>query len=525
MAPRKYSIFLLLSAFLFSACSTTSTNPYPTYDPFAPVNGTVIVPPPIQTGEIIVSTNTPTGPTPTRASLSVTLPPRNSTFSTPTPDSPHPLPPPREYVDQYTVQAGDTLGSIAQGYGITLDALLQANGLNEFSVLSVGIILNIPPVTTDPNPGSSHKLIPDSELIYGPASIQFDLEAYLKKRNGYLSNYVQDVNGEYLSGTQIIMRVAQNYSVNPRLLVALIEYRSGWVTNPIPENIDYPLGNYEPYYAGLYRQTAWAADNLNRGYYYWRVNAISTLSLNDGTYVPLDPTINAGTAGVQYFLSRFNDRATWDLDVSTLGFFQTYNLLFGFPFDYDFAPILPLNLNQPSMQLPFSEGVTWSFTGGPHGGWDTGSAWAALDFAPPGEGGGCAVSDAWVVAATDGLIVRAEDGAVIQDLDNDGYEQTGWNVLYMHIDSHDRVSSNTYVYAGDPIGHPSCEGGVSNATHLHLARKYNGEWIPADGNTPFIMDGWVSSGNGVEYDGYLTRDTTIIEAWEGVFEELNQISR
>jgi hypothetical protein len=125
----------------------------------------------------------------------------------------------------------------------------------------------------------------------------------------------------------------------------------------------------------------------------------------------------------------------------------------------------------------------------------------------------------------DGLIVRAENGAVMQDLDNDGYEQTGWDVLYMHIYFQDRVAAGTYVYAGDPIGHPSCEGGVSNATHLHLARKYNGEWVPADGDIPFILDGWVSSGNGIEYDGFLTRGTTILTAEEGVKEGINQITR
>jgi murein DD-endopeptidase MepM/ murein hydrolase activator NlpD len=177
------------------------------------------------------------------------------------------------------------------------------------------------------------------------------------------------------------------------------------------------------------------------------------------------------------------------------------------------------------MRLPIADGVSWTFTGGPHGGWDSGSAWAALDFAPPGEGGGCDPSLDWVVAVADGLIVRAENGAVIQDLDNDGYEQTGWNVLYMHVDTHERVQPNTYVYAGDLIGHPSCEGGISNATHLHLARKYNGEWIPADGEIPFLMDGWVSSGNGIEYDGFLTRGTTVLVAEEGVHEGINQVAR
>ncbi|MCK5315694.1 MAG: hypothetical protein KAJ53_11250, partial [Anaerolineales bacterium] len=73
----------------------------------------------------------------------------------------------------------------------------------------------------------------------------------------------------------------------------------------------------------------------------------------------------------------------------------------------------------------------------------------------------------------------------------------------------------TYVKAGERIGHPSCEGGFSSGTHVHIARRYNGEWIPADQELPFILDGWVSRGIGQEYDGYLERDGKSIEAWEG----------
>ncbi|HUE98440.1 MAG TPA: LysM peptidoglycan-binding domain-containing protein [Anaerolineales bacterium] len=524
----RLTVSFVLITFLISSCS--SSNPsdlYPTYDPFAPINGTGSEVAPVPAGDVMQPLRTPAGPAPTRAPVSVNIPPRdpNSSSTTPTPDLPHALPTQRDFLDQYTVQSGDTLGIIAQRYGITLEALMQANGLNETSILSVGMVLQIPPVEVDPNPGSSFKLIPDSELVYGPASIQFDLNSFVDEHGGYLANYSQDVNGEYLSGTQIIARVSESYSVNPRLLLALLEYRSGWVTNPTPQNVDYPLGFYDNYYAGLYRQATWTANNLNRGYYLWRVNAISTLPLSDGSYVPLDPTINAGTAAVQYFLSLFNNRPFWDYDVSALGFFETYNKFFGYPFDYTIASLLPPNLSQPPMQLPFEAGTIWSYTGGPHGGWDSGSAWAAVDFAPPGEALGCVTSDAWVVAVANGWIVRAENGAVIQDLDNDGYEQTGWNVLYMHIETRDRVQPNTYVYAGERIGHPSCEGGFSSGTHLHLARKYNGEWISADGNLPFNLDGWVSSGNGIEYDGYLTRGSTVFEALEGRFEGLNQISR
>ncbi|HEX5838931.1 MAG TPA: LysM peptidoglycan-binding domain-containing protein [Anaerolineales bacterium] len=521
-----FTLFAILIVLVSSCAPAVPTDAYPTYDPFAPVNGTNAAAAPVQGGEI-VDREIPSGPTPTRAPVSVLAPTRdpNAFFGTPTPDSPHAIPSPRQLVDTYTVQAGDTLGSIARGYGISLNSLLEANGLSESSILMIGMTLDIPPIDAGTVPGSSFKIIPDSELVYSPSTLDFDIEAFLQKYNGYLANYIQDVNGEYLSGAEIIQMISQNYSINPRLLIALLEYKSQWVTNPVPSNVDYPLGYYDDYYAGLYRQAAWTANNLNRGYYLWRVNALSSLPLSDGTYVPMDPTINAGTAGVQYFLAQYNSRPVWDLDVSEFGFYLTYNLLFGSPYNHQVVALLPQNLTQPAMQLPIERGTVWSYTGGPHGGWDSGSAWAALDFAPPGEGGGCAPDTAWVVAVADGVIVRAEDGAVIQDLDNDGYEQTGWTILYMHIDTYERVEAGTYVYAGQAIGHPSCEGGVSNATHLHLARRYNGEWIPADGNIPFIMDGWVSSGNGVEYDGFLTKGATVIEAWEGVHEGLNQISR
>jgi murein DD-endopeptidase MepM/ murein hydrolase activator NlpD len=85
----------------------------------------------------------------------------------------------------------------------------------------------------------------------------------------------------------------------------------------------------------------------------------------------------------------------------------------------------------------------------------------------------------------------------------------------MHIDSQGRVKPGTNLKAGERIGHPSCEGGVSTGTHLHLARRYNGEWIPADQTLPFVLDGWVSRGGGNEYDGFLEKKGHVIEAWEG----------
>lgn len=286
----------------------------------------------------------------------------------------------------------------------------------------------------------------------------------------------------------------------------------------------YPLGWVDAYRPGLYRQMAWAANNLNRGFYLWRVNAISSFLLADGSVVPPSTTINAGTVGVENLLAQYFGYDDWLSAISEGGFIQTYRELFGDPFAVAVEPLLPDALKQPAFLLPFDPGQIWSFTGGPHGGWGDGSAWAAIDFAPPGDALGCVQNDAWVTAVAEGVILRADHGAVVEDLDGDGFEQTGWTVLYMHIETRDRIETGTVVKAGDRIGHPSCEGGVSNGTHTHIARRYNGEWIPADGSIPFNLEGWISSGYGSEYDGALRRDGQTIEAWADRRPE-NQIHR
>jgi LasA protease len=443
------------------------------------------------------------------------------TILTPTPDPPHIIPTLRAEAQEYSVKSGDTLGQIAQRYGVSLEALIAANNLANPNLLEVGQALIIP--APDPgSTGSSFKIIPDSELVYSPAAVQFDINAFITAKNGYLSHYQQDVEeeGKTLSGAEIVALVASQYSVNPRLLLAVLEYQSGWVTksNPAAETREYPIGIREPLRKGLYRQLAWAANNLNRGYYLWTVNGISAWVLADGAVIPINTTINAGTAGIQHLFGLLDERSSWQNAISETGLFNTYGNLFGYPFDYTFEPLVPAGILQPKMQLPFEKGVTWAFTGGPHGGWGDGSAWAALDFAPPDETLGCGQSDLWVVAIADGLVVRSRNGEVVQDLDGDGSEQTGWTILYLHMETRDRVAEGTMLKAGQHIGHPSCEGGYAPAVHLHLARRYNGVWIPADQTLPFALDGWASRGTGIEYDGYLERNGKSVVAWDGVIQ-------
>jgi murein DD-endopeptidase MepM/ murein hydrolase activator NlpD len=242
-------------------------------------------------------------------------------------------------------------------------------------------------------------------------------------------------------------------------------------------------------------------------------NEIGYFILKDGSYIPASATINAGTAAVEYWAGTVFTKDEWLTATSEQGIYKLYKQFFGIPFQYSIEDLFPQDLTQPEMILPFQPGVAWSFTGGPHSGWGQGSAWAAVDFAPPGSPLGCVVSLDWVTAVADGVIVRNESGTVIQDLDGDANEQTGWTILYLHVSSWQQIQAGTKVKAGDLIGHASCEGGVASGAHLHIARRYNGVWVDAAGSIPFTMDGYSTEGMENEYDGFLVKNGEYIEAY------------
>jgi murein DD-endopeptidase MepM/ murein hydrolase activator NlpD len=112
----------------------------------------------------------------------------------------------------------------------------------------------------------------------------------------------------------------------------------------------------------------------------------------------------------------------------------------------------------------------------------------------------------------DGIVVRSETGLVMEDLDGDGDERTGWDILYLHIATVGRDPVGQRLKRGDPIGFPSCEGGEATGTHVHIARKYNGEWMPADSVIPFNLEGWIAHNGDAAYLGTLTRGTQTITA-------------
>jgi hypothetical protein len=312
--------------------------------------------------------------------------------------------------------------------------------------------------------------------------------------------------------------VSRDFSVHPRLLLALLEYRSGALSrNDQSEALKaFPLGSTDSTDIGLGMQLSWAAEMLNEGYYGWRTGRIEELELADGRISRPDPWQNAGTVAVQYLLAHWFGQEEFDAAVSPAGFIQTYWRLFGDPFSYA-AQLLPGNLQQPRMQLPLEPLKVWIYSGGPHPVWGHHLPWAAIDFAPPAEEQGCVDSPEWAVAAAAGLVVRSGSSAVVLDLDFDGDEHTGWIVFYYHIPEPGRAAAGTRLQPGGRIGHPSCEGGTANGTHFHIARRYNGEWISAGGVLAFNLSDWIAGNGSQPYEGTLSYFLeTVLHAYDGV---------
>lgn len=431
--------------------------------------------------------------------------------------SPRPRYSPGELVD-YVAQTGDTLPGLALRFNTTVQEILAANAFIPASATTMppGMPMKIP-IYYLPLWGSPYQILPDSLFVNGPAQVGFNVQEFVASQPGWLKDYESYVADANRSGAEIVEYIAHYYTVSPRLLLALLEYHAHALSDPelSRETEDYPLGHRRWNYKGLFLQLAYAANQLNDGYYGYRTQNLVSLEHQDGTIERIDPWQNAATVSLMAYFNAHYSYADYVAAISPEGFIQTYRQLFGDPWQ-NVQPHLPGSLEQPAFLLPFEPGDVWAMTGGPHPAWGTGLPLAALDFAPPSKSAGCVYSDRWATAVADGVVVRSEIGQVMIDLDGDGDERTGWNVFYLHIATDGRIPLGTVVKQGDRIGRPSCEGGSATGTHIHLARKYNGEWMPAEGIgngiLAFNLEGWVARNGSQPYLGTLVRNALVVTA-------------
>ncbi|MEP0807355.1 MAG: hypothetical protein HRF47_17890 [Chloroflexota bacterium] len=507
---KKFIVLLAVSCFFLSSCIgyTSLWGQYytptpPGWTPETPAPDVYYADPPVS--DPLYPTVTPfptTTPTPLANFITREVPAQSTAEVAPTSSGGSIL---------YYAQSGDWLPAVARRFEVGVNEIASPKPLSEQGFLDPGALLIIPDrldKTIQYTPAL--RFMPDSEVVFSASAAGFDIEEYVRSAGGYLAAYREWLGTTaWTNGAKEIERLAYENSVNPRLLLALLDYEARWVRGR-PETqfrIDYPLGEENYRYKGLFAQLTWGVSQLFAGYYEWRTGNLTYLTFKDGYSLRLDPTLNAGTVAVMTLFSRQHTLNEWlrIMDANS-GFPAFYRDMFGDPWARADAlgNFFPPGFQQPPLSLPFEPGSTWAYTGGPHSAWGTnGIPLAAVDFAPQNQKPGCFIADQWVLASAPGLVVRSENGVVILDLDGDGSEQTGWNILYLHIASRDRVALGQWVDQDGLIGHPSCEGGVATGTHVHIARKYNGEWMLADGPIPFVLDGWTVVAGDKPYLGKL----------------------
>jgi LasA protease len=346
-------------------------------------------------------------------------------------------------------------------------------------------------------------ILPDSEFVYGPSLDGFDTDAFVTAEGGYLAAYQESVDGVTLSGAQIVTRVAQDYSVNTRLLLALIQAQSSWVRDPAPVERSFPIGEPLP---GLYPGLSAAADALNSFYYGYRFQDQQIAPLAGGGTVEV-PSTNAATFALLAYLGRNATALQWAGLEQPSRFQGAWMTLFGDPSNYVGDTAMPAEPPPIELKLPFPAGEIWYFVAGPHSPWGAKGPRAAIDFAPPpATATGCFPSGASVTAAAPGRVTRSSASGLVVSLEGSQFEGTGWAHVYSHLHPADRAAVGARVQAGERLGYPGCEGGLPTQTRVAFARKYQGEWIPADALTaPLVLDGWTALPGQAPGEGFLIR--------------------
>lgn len=160
----------------------------------------------------------------------------------PMPTSERPEYAPGELVD-YTAQNGDMLPALAARFNTTVDEILAANPIipREATTMPPGLPMKIP-IYYLPLWGTAFQSIPDQAFVNGPAQIGFSTTAFVEATSGWLRYYRVYAGDETRTGAEAIDYIAQNYSVSPQLLLALLEYQTGALTQPMAPAGKYMLG-------------------------------------------------------------------------------------------------------------------------------------------------------------------------------------------------------------------------------------------------------------------------------------------
>ncbi|ESP92850.1 MULTISPECIES: M23 family metallopeptidase [Pseudoalteromonas] len=268
-------------------------------------------------------------------------------------------------------------------------------------------------------------------------------------------------------------------SINPKLLLALMEQASQVLSQPNKAAITKPFANWSDK-TGFEAQLEDVALKLSQRFYAFEMYATKHKSV----------TSNSATAALSSLLGDANALAPLAQLYSTA--FATH-LLSPQQVRFEAKSVAPkVNF---SMNLPWPSGYAW-YSGGAHSNTGSGYPYSSLDF--NNGSGGWGSNTPWVQAAHGGKVTRYSACNIRVT------HSSGYSTQYYHMDNL-QYSTGDYISAGDWLGRYAnnrnmalCQGGQSSGPHVHFSLLYNGRFISL--HNAYISGYRIDVGN-YNYDG------------------------
>ncbi|MDZ4767168.1 MAG: discoidin domain-containing protein, partial [Chloroflexota bacterium] len=380
-------------------------------------------------------------------------------------------------------------------------------------------MINMPTRAQDDSIPAVGAILSDGQFVYGAPARAFDVYAYLTANAPHLLPYAD-----------VLLDRAVTYSINPRVLLTLIELASGLVTNPNADRANpfaltdgQSFNGIDPIFtAGAITPPDFVAQidgistSMIAAFYADLYGTERTFQRDAPTGAPFPADApNAATLAVIAAFAPIRDAAGIRVlvDPAALdGFYATYRRLFpdSDPLDasnriyrpgdadYQALPSFP-------MQFPVTVGESWYFNGVHHNLGTTGTDMSAIDLSPtsPFPSWGFDNSATWVTAAAAGDPTRVNNCKVYLT------HADGWETHYFHLEQVPTFPAGN-IAANAQIGKVAntqsealcVQPSSSSAPHVHFAIRRNGAFQPINGAN---LGGWTVHSGISPYDSTCSR--------------------
>ncbi|MBN2004130.1 MAG: M23 family metallopeptidase, partial [Anaerolineae bacterium] len=328
----------------------------------------------------------------------------------------------------------------------------------------------------------------------------FDIQGFLDNQPGKLKEMsFSNQEGNETKASEVIQNISKSYGVNPKIILALIELRTGSITGTLgaldklsPEAQHNEAEDFE-------KQIHWVIDALSEAYFLRLEYNLATITFKDGDSFQVPSDLNAGSFAIYSFFAQYFTKEEWHTEQVADDFLNIYAKWFGdprieiseteLPSFWNKQPVGPMFDEAPQScpNAPFARPTTGNLTSTYRD--------ATGSYSPDNRHRGTDISDAIgtpVYAAYGGNLTHVGDCGIRiihEELPGDWQNKVparNTQTYYTHLSAR-RAPGR--VEKGDWIGSQGwC--GLSDPAYTHLHVSIGIPWQSEDPGTPENPKPW-----------------------------------